>query len=71
MSTTETSGDLCSHDLLEEDCKTCTEGGIVSDPDDTMDQMIQRASVPNLATLFQRGKDAGLLKPTTNYGENA
>lgn len=39
--------------------------------DGSLDQLIEAASVPNLAALFQRGKDAGLLKPTTGYGEMA
>ena len=33
-----------------------------------MDRMVQTASTPSLATLFQRGKDAGLLKPQQEYG---
>lgn len=48
-----------------------TKGGNVSVETDSMDTMIESASTPSLATLFQRGKDAGLLKPTTGYGENA
>ena len=39
--------------------------------EDTLDEMVRRASTPNLASLFQRGKDAGLIKPTSNYGETA
>ena len=46
-------------------------GEKVSDPDARLDELVESASVPNLATLFKRGKDAGLLKPTTGYGENA
>lgn len=66
---------LCRHGWNPAACDDCVEpvnseanGEGMSVPDDTMDTMIQRASVPNLATLFQRGKDAGLLKPTTGYG---
>lgn len=44
-------------------------GGTVSVADDTMDQMVQRASVPNLAMLFRRGQQAGLLQPGKAYGE--
>lgn len=44
-------------------------GGTVSVADDTMDQMIQRASTPNLAMLFRRGQQAGLLQPGKAYGE--
>jgi hypothetical protein len=43
----------------------------VSVADDTMDNLIQRASVPNLATLFKRGQQAGLLKPGKDYGDTA
>ena len=48
----------------------------VSDPGTTMeadadlDQLVQKASTPSLATLFQRGKDAGLLKPGKEYGSS-
>jgi len=45
----------------------------VSDPgatlnEDDLDTMVQRASTPNLATLFQRGKDAGLITAGKEYG---
>lgn len=50
---------------------TASGGAEVSVAEATMDQLVQAASVPNLASLFQRGKEAGLLKPTTGYGENA
>lgn len=38
------------------------------DDEDIMDQLVQRASTPNLASLFQRGKAAGLIKPGKDYG---
>jgi hypothetical protein len=50
---------------------TGSKGGTVSVDDGSLDQMVEAASVPNLAALFQAGKKAGLLKPTTGYGENA
>ena len=50
---------------------TTPKGGKVSVDDDSLDQLVEAASVPNLAALFKRGKEAGLLKPTTGYGENA
>ena len=43
-------------------------GGTVSVGDGSLDELVEAASVPNLADLFQKGKDAGLLKPTTGYG---
>lgn len=49
---------------------TTPQGGsdqVVSEVDGTFDKMIERASVPNLATLFERGKKAGLLKGVQPY----
>ena len=43
----------------------------VSITEEQLDQLVQRASVPNLASLFQAGKDAGLIQPVTVYGETA
>jgi hypothetical protein len=43
--------------------------GEVSVVTDTLDSLVQAASVPNLASLFKRGKDAGLITPITGYGE--
>lgn len=40
----------------------------LSAADDSLDQMVQAASTPSLATLFQRAKDAGLIKPAKEYG---
>jgi hypothetical protein len=51
--------------------QTSVEDAPKMDNEDTLDQMVARASVPNLASLFQRGKEAGLIKPTTGYGEGA
>lgn len=50
---------------------TGPKGGIEELDEGSLDRMVEAASVPNLAALFQRGKDAGLLKPTTGYGEMA
>lgn len=35
------------------------------------DRLVERGSVPSLADLFRRGKEEGLIKPTSNYGEAA
>lgn len=43
----------------------------MSEVEDRMDTMIQAASTPTLATLFKRGKEAGLLKPVTGYSDTA
>lgn len=40
---------------------------VVSDPSDTLDQLVQKASTPNLASLFKQGQAAGLIKPTEGY----
>lgn len=47
---------------------TCTRA-IVSVADDSLDPMIEAASVPNLATLFRRAKDKGVIGSVSNYGE--
>jgi hypothetical protein len=41
------------------------------DDEDTMDALVQRASTPNLASLFKAGKDAGLIKAGPQYGNGA
>jgi hypothetical protein len=41
---------------------------ILSVVDDRLDQMVQQASIPNLATLFKRAKDAGIIAPGKEYG---
>lgn len=40
----------------------------LSDPDATLDSMVQKASVPTLATLFRRAKESGAIKPVSEYG---
>jgi hypothetical protein len=35
---------------------------------DSLDQLVQQASVPNLAALFQTAKDQGLIKAQVEYG---
>jgi hypothetical protein len=42
--------------------------GSLSVDDDTLDQMVQQASVPSLASLFKQAKDQGLIGPVTTYG---
>lgn len=61
----------CGH-LNPEEQATCLEcGGKLSVSTDTMDDMIEEASVPDLATLYRRGKEKGLLKPQADYGQSA
>lgn len=61
----------CPNCEFETDEPVCEECGttIVSDPDDTMDALVEQASIPNLATLFKAGKKRGLIRPTSMYGE--
>ena len=56
---------------------TTTGEGKVSVPTDTVSEddelealveQDRKASAPSLATLFQRGKDSGLIKPGKEYG---
>lgn len=35
-----------------------------------LDDLVAAGSVPNLATLFKRGKEAGLIKPGKEYGSS-
>lgn len=51
-------------------CPHCGEG-VVSVADDSLDQLVQNASVPDLAVLFKRAKDAGVIGAVSNYGEGA
>jgi uncharacterized protein with PIN domain len=44
---------------------------VVSVAEDTIDQMVARASLPNLADLFRKGKEQGLIGTVFNYGEGA
>jgi hypothetical protein len=52
----------CKHEneAGEEVCSECGHQ-IVSGVDDTMDQLIEAASIPNLASLFRQGKKRGLI----------
>lgn len=40
----------------------------MSAQDATLDELVERASRPTLSSLYQRGKDAGLIKPAQDYG---
>jgi hypothetical protein len=43
-------------------------GTSVGASEDELDRLVERGSVPNLASLFKKGKDAGLIKPGKEYG---
>ena len=47
-------------------CGTC--GHPLSDPDARLDDMVEKAAVPNLASLFRKAKDSGAIKPVSGYG---
>lgn len=59
----------CKHEVDEIDgvCPEC--GEILSVDEDKMDELVKAASIPNLGALFQKAKDAGLIKSGgTEYG---
>lgn len=41
---------------------------VVSDPDAKLDDMIEKAAVPTLASLFRKAKADGAIKPVSGYG---
>lgn len=74
----------CRTTHSEDDCPTC--GGAVSGAPDTvtaaqiekdqyteaeLDEMVRRASVPNLADLFKKAKAAGIITAGKEYGDSA
>jgi predicted amidophosphoribosyltransferase len=42
-----------------------------SEAADNMDELVQAASVPSLASLFKKAKKAGVIDAVQNYGEGA
>jgi hypothetical protein len=40
----------------------------VSDPDAKLENMVEQASVPTLASLFRKAKADGAIKPVSGYG---
>lgn len=73
---------LCRHGWNPVSCDDCadpnqgegsttTKQAQMSVDDGTMDEMIRRASTPNLASLFKAGKAAGLITPGKEYGHTA
>ena len=43
------------------------EPSVVSDPDATLDTMVEKASRPTLASLLKRGVESGLITPSQEY----
>lgn len=56
----------CAEDTSSLQCPKC--GRDLSDPDARLDDMIEKAAVPSLATLFRKAKDSGAIKPISGYG---
>lgn len=46
----------------------CPHCGALSVPDDSLDSMVEQASVPNLAALLKQGKKQGLIQAVHEYG---
>lgn len=56
----------CKGSVYRGRCTKCGEP-IVSDPNETLENLVTRNSTPNLAALFRAGKKAGLIKPVADY----
>lgn len=56
------------HQVSEEDPCTHCGAAVLSDPDAKIEALVERASIPNLASLFKGAKEKGLIQPTTVYG---
>ena len=55
-----------------ENCKMGSEMCVCSAIDDALlDTLIQQVSVPNLAALYQKAQDQGLVKPMYHYQSNS
>ena len=53
-------------------CKMAVEMCVCSAIDDALlDTLIQQVSVPNLAALYQKAQDQGLVKPMYHYQSNS
>lgn len=64
--------DQCSYGYAEgkSKCPRCGSTNATAEPDN-MDQLIQQASVPNLASLFRKAKEAGVIGAVSVYGEGS
>lgn len=64
--------DQCQFGYAEDKnkCPRCGAPHSTGEPD-TMDQLIQQASVPNLASLFRKAKKAGVIGAVSVYGEGS
>lgn len=62
------SNDPCTEHRLR-NCETCAPA--MSEAADSLDTLVQAASVPNLADLFRKAKQTGVIGPVSVYGESA
>ena len=65
---------LANEDFIAncKDCGKVLEMCVCSDIDDALlDTLIQQVSVPNLAALYQKAQDQGLVKPMYHYQSNS
>jgi hypothetical protein len=63
---------FCDLEFSSDVCPRCgSAGSSVSVADDSMDSLVQAASVPNLADLFRKAKATGAIAPMAAYGEGA
>ena len=65
---------LANEDFIAncKDCRKAVEMCVCSDMDDALlDTLIQQVSVPNLAALYQKAQDQGLVKPMYHYQSNS
>jgi hypothetical protein len=53
------------------DTKLSEGSASLTGPDDELDAMVSKASRPTLASLFEQGKNAGLIKSVAAYGVEA
>lgn len=66
--------DECGHENVElgAACELCKaslpDTSPVSEVSDTLDELVQQASVPNLAAIFGAAKKQGIIKAAYSYG---
>lgn len=60
----------CGGNYTEVHCPRCV-SPTKTEPSSNLDQLIQDASVPSLATLFRKAKEAGAIGPVSVYGEGS
>lgn len=59
----------CPNCDIETEEDVCPECGtqVLSVSEDTLDALVEKASLPNLAAMFKKGQDLGLIKATQAY----